>query len=265
MCSIITLATDALHLHRELRVLGELTNAGSVDTNLRAHGYLKREKSPVVFYDSAGQLRLEMKYFSLCPPWAKVWPFSFSTYNARLSRPKAPSSRVSDEPLFFPESRPVELESIYDVPSFKHAFCNGQACLVPISGAIESCYFGEQAGHIVRFFSSGDRLIFALGLWHDWIDPATGEVIPTFTLLTDDPDEFVFRNGHDRGLVLLPEACWTQWLTARMRPQERMDFIRSHRTTAQWDVAVERPLKTGWQKRAPSQRELETIQVFHAG
>lgn len=265
MCSIITLTTDARHLRRDLRALDGLASAEAVDYTVRAHGFLKREMSAVVLCDSAGQLRVEMKYFSLCPPWAKAWPFAYSTYNARLSRPKTSSAHVPDEPLFFPESRPVELEYIFEVPSFKHAFCSGQTCLVPISEAIESCYFGEQAGHIVRFFRSDGGLVFALGLWHDWIDQVTGEVIPTFTLLTDDPDEFVFRNGHDRGLLLLPESRWTDWLLTRMSPQERIDFIRSHRTTTEWGVAIERPLKAGWQKRAPSQRELKSIQVFHAG
>jgi len=52
------------------------------------HGFLKKELAPVLFVDAQKQIVLRMKYFSLCPDWAKTWSFEFETYNARLTRPK---------------------------------------------------------------------------------------------------------------------------------------------------------------------------------
>ena len=168
---------------------------------LRAHGFLKKERAPVVFADETGNCVVEEKYFSLCPAWSKQWPFAFETYNARLSRAKR--TRVAGEkysrPVLDEKGNAVE-EFIFSVPSFRDAFNSGQTCLVPISAAVESCYFGLSAGHIVRFSPREDSFLFALGLYNDWVDPASGEIIPTFTLLTDAPDRFVHSHGHDREL-----------------------------------------------------------------
>lgn len=262
MCSIIAVRTETSRFLSDFNHVLLPDSLRERAVNIRCHGYLKNEMAPVVYSTSAGQLTVQMKYFSLCPPWAKVWPFQFSTYNARLSRPKKSSSSYVAEPLFYDEPRQQATEWISEVPSFKYAFHNGQTCLVPISDAIESCYFGQHAGSVVRFSQISGKVFYALGLWNDWIDGATGEVFPTFTLLTDDPDEFVYLNGHDRGLILIEQSDWGLWLSNEMKAQERIDFIRSRRILPKWVVEVERPLKQGWQKHAPAQSEISQIQVF---
>jgi putative SOS response-associated peptidase YedK len=115
---------------------------------------------------------------------------------------------------------------------------------------------------MVRFSNANECVFYALGIWNDWIDPTSGEVFPTFTLLTDDPDEFVFENGHDRGLILLNPSDWNLWLSKKMQPAERIAFIRSQRISPHWKVEIERSLKNGWQKHSPTQREIARIEVF---
>lgn len=262
MCSIITLRTDTRELVSDFRSTEISLALREGPLNIRAHGFMKREMSPVIFCDSSKRISMAMKYFSLCPSWAKEWPFKFSTYNARLNRPKRGVNPAPEEPLFIDQSKSPELEWISEVPSFKDSFRRGQTCLVPISEAIESCYFGVHAGNIVRFSRASNKVFYALGLWNDWINTHTGEVVPTYTLLTDDPDEFIFLNGHDRGLIVLQESDWHTWLTHRMHALERIDFIRSRRVGMNWAVEVERSLKPGWQKRSPSQIEHAQIRVF---
>lgn len=262
MCSIITIRTETSRLVNDFQNVVLANGLTDRTLNIRCHGFLKKEMAPVVFSSATGQLTVQMKYFSLCPPWAKEWPFQYSTYNARLSRPKKSVAPIAEEPLFHDEPRVQELEWISEVPSFKDAFCRGQTCLVPISDAIESCYFGHRAGSVVRFSNASDSQFYALGLWNDWIDLVTGEVRPTFTLLTDDPDDFVFSSGHDRGLILLHPSDWNSWLSKKMMPHERIAFIRSRRVLPKWNVESERPLKQGWQKHTPTQHEIARIQVF---
>lgn len=264
MCSIITLRSEPRQLKNFFPSLPDSNPLVGAGVELRAHGYLKKELAPVVFVNTEGEIAIENKFFSLCPSWSKDWPFAFETYNARLSRPKRQkvlSSRGDD--LFSEPSPPPVEEYIYSVPSFRDAFNAGQTCLVPISGAVESCYFGESAGNIVRFVPESEPFIFVLGLWNDWVNPLTGEIIPTFTLLTDAPDSFVFRHGHDRGVIAVDRGVWSEWLVnRRMSGKQRLQFVRENRVQPRWQSVIERTLKAGWQRRCPSQSEIAGIEVW---
>ncbi|MEN9530341.1 MAG: hypothetical protein RI932_2214 [Pseudomonadota bacterium] len=263
MCSIITVRTEPGELTNLFRSLRDNEGVDSSGLQLRVHGFLKKEQAPVILSDARGVAELHKKYFSLCPDWAKSWPFPFETYNARLSRPKRERNHRTgkSEVVLDREGNPV-VEEITHVPSFRSAFSRGQVCLVPVSGAVESCYFGESAGKIVRFSDKNKSLLFAAGLWNDWFNPQTGEFVPTFTLLTDDPDPQVFAHGHDRGIVILGEHDWETWLRQKMTPAMRLEFLRTRRRQPEWMVEAERELKPGWQKRAPAAAEIDQIKVW---
>lgn len=269
MCSIITVKTQPFEFNHyfssQLRDLEQIDERG---INLRVHGYLKKERAPVVFLDSSGVLTIASKFFSLCPSWSRQWPFPFETYNARLTRP-IKRSLLRDEAGLFHEvaqerEQPVQTEQlIYSVPSFRDAFKSGQTCLVPISAALESCYFGLSAGHIVRFSVLKESLFFALGLWNDWVDPMSGEIFPTFTLLTDEPDDFVKSHGHDRSIVVIDANNWEHWLrSSKLSMHQRFEWIRQKRIQPRWNVEVERALKSGWQKKAPTAEEIRQIKTW---
>jgi putative SOS response-associated peptidase YedK len=264
MCSIITVSSQPGQLGRYFRDLQDPEGLDSRGVEVRAHGFLKKETSPVVLSHGGGRPIAVSKFFSLCPHWSKAWPFEFETYNARLSRPKKVRDKSSGQMRFVTDPNgAISQEYIYSVPSFRDAFNSGRTCLVPVSGAVESCYFGESAGHIVRFSPQNDSLLFALGLWNDWVNPESGEVFPTFTLLTDDPDEYVFRHGHDRGIIIIDPARWSDWLgQSRMSGLERFRFIRQNRVQPMWRTEIERPLKQGWMRRAPTTDEIESVRVW---
>jgi putative SOS response-associated peptidase YedK len=263
MCSIISVKTSPGLFERTFSTLFDPEGLDSRSLELRVHGFLKKEQSPVVFRSSQNQNTVGQKFFSLCPHWSKSWPFPYETYNARLTRPKKTRDVATGRWEFSrdKEGRTVQ-EEITSVPSFRDAFALGQTCLVPLSGAIESCYFGKSAGSIVRFTPT-EGILFAAGLWNDWMDPATGEFIPTFTLLTDDPDPVVFENGHDRGLLILQPAAWESWLQPeKIAVKDRVRFLRDNRIQPQWQIVHERQLKEGWQKRAPRREDIDSIAVW---
>lgn len=215
------------------------------------HGYLKTETSPVIVF-SQGKFQVKEMYFSLCPPWSKEFPCAWSTYNARMQRDRVDA-----------QSKKMTSEYIYTVPTWRTPFTKGQTCLVPISGAIESSYFGTHAGNIVRFSDKNEDVFYALGIWSEWVDPKSGEVKESYALLTDDPYEFFFKAGHDRSIIVMDEARVETWLTDfKMSPKKRFDFIREHRVDRDWAVQVERPMKAGWEKRAPSKEEISQMVVW---
>ena len=57
----------------------------------------------------------------------------------------------------------------------------------------------------------GSRFVFT-GLWEGWKDPATGEWLRTFTIITGEPNEFV-RQIHTRMPVIVPEERHDAWLS----------------------------------------------------
>lgn len=267
MCSVLTITTRPGQLRASFPELVDPSELDQRGVDLRAHGYLKTERAPVIFLNAEKKPMLELKHFSLCPSWSNHWPFKFETYNARLTRPK--KRQEMQQTLFdgVDSLEPAEStdseECIYSVSSFRDAFNSGQTCLVPLTGAVESCYFGVSAGRIVRFIPQDGTLIFALGLWNDWIDRQTGQVIPTFTLLTDNPDPFVFQHGHDRGVIVIDRMAWSEWLDGRSQNgKQRLKFARQKRIQPHWSVVVERELKNGWKRRAPTSAEISDIRVW---
>lgn len=245
MCAHFTLKTKASEIGKKFGI--KIFEDFNYD--FRVRGFIKTDKAPIVLFEN-GQLRLKNAFFSLTPTWSKEFPCKFSTYNARLERINPNTHKK---------------EFIYEVPTWKEAFSKGQTCLVPMKGAIESSYFGTQAGKMIEFRDNLNDFFFCLGLYNDWTDPNTGEVKETFTLLTDDPYKFFFESGHDRSIIVIKEPTMEPWLTNKLlKPQDRFNFIRNNRVTLDWTVLIDREMKKGWEKRAPSSEEIKNIKVWNS-
>ncbi len=244
MCSQYTLKADRNQILEKL----DVKDQESKPYDFRAHGYLKTDLAPVVV-EMDGDIQIREMHFSLCPSWSKEFPYKWSSYNARLERPNP--------------KKPSETEFIYQVPTWRDAFNKGKTCLVPMTSAIESSYFGTHAGRIVSFSVKDKDFFFCAGLWSEWIDKSTGEIKETFTLLTDDPYRFFFETGHDRSVIVLESDAHKKWLTdKKLTPKERFDFIRTKRANPSWDVATDREMAKGWEKRAPSPADLQSIKIW---
>jgi putative SOS response-associated peptidase YedK len=155
------------------------------------------------------------------------------------------------------------IEFIYQVPTWRDSFVSGKTCLIPMQTASESSYFGTHAGNMIRFSQKNQDIFFVTGIYSEWVNKETGEVKETFALLTDDPYEFFFNAGHDRSVVVIDENKYENWLFDKtLKPNDRLDFLRTHRVNLDWAVDVDRPMKSGWEKRAPSAKDLEAIRVW---
>jgi putative SOS response-associated peptidase YedK len=56
-----------------------------------------------------------------------------------------------------------------------------------------------------------DSLTVMAGLWEEWRDRATGEVVRSCTIITTEPNELM-ATLHDRMPVILEESQWPKWL-----------------------------------------------------
>ena len=140
---------------------------------------------PVVTRQELGKLQLI--HWGLIPHWAKTddaaADIRTKTINARS-------------------------ETIYEKPSYRTAAQKGQRCLIPITGFYEWHTIGSKK--FPFYISTTDQKITSVaGLWDEWSNPDTGELIPTYSLLTTDANPLLaaIHNTKKRmPCVLTPEA-----------------------------------------------------------
>lgn len=179
-----------------------------------------------------GQRLLRVMSYSLVPSWATEPKMKFATHNARLHSVDPKTGRDV---------------SIYQKPTWEKSF-RKYHCVVPLSKFIEPIYENEYAGNMVQFFDQKEPVLLAAGLYSEWVNK-TGEVIPTFAIITDDPPEYIAKIGHDRCPVFLASDTLDVWLRAEMPPAEATRFLREKVAHPEFSVGIDRPLKAGWEKR----------------
>jgi putative SOS response-associated peptidase YedK len=115
-------------------------------------------------------------------------------------------------------------ETVASKPTFRASWAAGQRCLVPAAWYQEPNW--ETGKNIWWQLNLSDGLPWMLaGLWSEWTDPATGEIVPNFTMLTVNcdhhpllsrlhkPDPALPADAQDkRSLVHLEPSQWPIWL-----------------------------------------------------
>ena len=137
--------------------------------------------------------------WGLIPWFAKTTKLPYSTNNARF-------------------------EGIETKASFKRSWAHGQRCIIPACSFDEPCW--ETGRNVWWRFRRADGVPWGLaGLWNEWTDPESGEILQTYTMLTINADEHPLMsrmhkpepsrspNGQDkRSVVSIELADVDQWL-----------------------------------------------------
>ncbi len=161
---------------------------------------------------------IEEMNFSLIPEWSKERKPKFATYNARI-------------------------ESILEKPNWKNSFLKHH-CIVPISTFREPVYEGTMAGNIVEF--SSDETLLAAGIYNNWVDKSTGEIVPSFAIITKSPYPFIQKVGHDRSPLFLDSKKAKEWLfNASQSTDELKKYLeKNYKPFDEFTVMKVRELKT---------------------
>ncbi len=99
-------------------------------------------------------------------------------------------------------------ETIYDKPAYRQAAKRAQRCLIPVTGFFE-WHTDERKQKYPFYLSTNQAITSIAGLWDEWSDPETGEVLTTFSLLTTEANPLlaVVHNEKKRmPCVLTPDA-----------------------------------------------------------
>jgi len=144
------------------------------------------------------------------------------------------------QPARIPEKRyqtnNARIESVAEKPTYRHAWARGQRCLIPAEWYAEPNW--ETGKNIWWHLKRADGAPwFLAGLWSEWTDKETGEVVPNFTALTcncDDhpmlarlhkPDPKLPADQQDkRSLIHIDAGNWEQWL--RGSTEEALQLVQ---------------------------------------
>ncbi|MGQ9910039.1 MAG: SOS response-associated peptidase [Candidatus Flexifilum sp.] len=129
-------------------------------------------------------LELRPLRWGLIPSWAKDAAIGSKLINARA-------------------------ETLEEKPSFRDAV-RKRRCIVPVSGFFE---WKSEGGvkQPLYIHPSHQGLLALAGLWEQWNDPASGEIVATFTIITTEANAFM-RTWHERMPLILSPADYAPWL-----------------------------------------------------
>lgn len=206
-------------------VLDESSPLDRVKDDVYPYGYACVITSP----PQTENLLLSAKRYSLTPSWSKEEKVKWATYNARMARTNARTGKA---------------EVIYEVPTWKGAFGN-KHCIVPLHSFRESCRDGKAKGHIAEFTPQQSAVIYAAGIYDDWINKKTGEVLSSFAIVTSEPNQFLIDVGHDRSPAILSLDNAKRWLEPFASAKAAYAFLEENKEIPPMNYELVRKLKSG--------------------
>jgi putative SOS response-associated peptidase YedK len=140
-----------------------------------------------------------------------------------------------------PNGRPLSTnnarrERMVSAPTFRDAWKAGRRCLIPALSYDEP-YWGTGKNIWWRFWRADEKPWMLAGLWSEWTDHETGEVIPNYTMITQNcdghpllklmhkPDPKLPADQQDkRAVVPIEREHWEAWLLGT--PQQAESLIQ---------------------------------------
>ena len=162
--------------------------------------------------------------FGLIPTWSSAEDVAkprlkFATHNARV-------------------------ETVGQLPSFKHAWKHAQFCLIPVHHFYEPCW---ETGKAVRWkiWLANDQPFVLAGIWERW--KRDDLIVESFTMLTVNADEHavmkhMHRPGDEKRMpVILNADDYDRWLNAN--PEEALRMCQTYSAELMNSVAAPAPKK----------------------
>ena len=150
--------------------------------------------------------------FGFTPKWAKKKMY---VINARSEG----DHNKENDPKY------VGAKGILQKPMFRQAI-RSQRCIVLADGFIEGPQ-KERLNKPYLIYNKEKRRPLALaGIWDEWVDKSSGEVLFSFAILTTTPNALIRKIGHHRSPVVLSEEDEKKWLSNDIPLHEITDLLR---------------------------------------
>jgi putative SOS response-associated peptidase YedK len=113
----------------------------------------------------------------------------------------------------------AKAETVANLPTFRDAY-RKRRCIVPVDGFFEWKAIKGQKAKQPYAIGMKDGAAFGIaGLWENWKDPATGDWIRTFAVITTNANEMV-ADIHDRMPAILARGDYDLWLSDEPDPRD---------------------------------------------
>lgn len=143
---------------------------------------------PVIIDDTPNIISTNFTW-GLIPSWAKDDEIRKNTLNARI-------------------------ETVEEKPSFKN--CVNNRCLVIVTGYFEWHWSDAKGKEKEKYLinSQEDEIFCLAGLYSNWLNPSTGDLLHTYTILTTEADKTMqyIHNHKKRMPVMLKKIDEKKWL-----------------------------------------------------
>src|SRR5215207_4274055 len=189
MCGRVVQHRELSGYARELGInlSGQVPNAPPHYNGAPSQDLLVLRRDP-----KTGENRLGLLRWGLIPHWAKDKKIAWKLINARC-------------------------EPVGKTAAFKDAY-RQRRCLIPVDGFDEWKKIGKVKQPFLIAMISGGPFTRA-GLWENWKEPATGEWIRTFTIVTTGANSLVSQL-HDRMPVIIAPENRDRWLDPQSAPDD---------------------------------------------
>jgi putative SOS response-associated peptidase YedK len=137
--------------------------------------------------------------WGLIPSWSKDDSFAAKLINARA-------------------------ETLAEKASFRDAY-KKRRCLIPATGFYE--WKKTADGKQPHYFFMKEKEAFGFGgLWEEWLDKESGELVETCTIITTEANE-ILQPIHERMPVIIGQKDYKNWLDEKENnPDKLKDFLK---------------------------------------
>ncbi|WP_460923032.1 SOS response-associated peptidase [Pontibacter brevis] len=114
-------------------------------------------------------------------------------------------------------------ETLTEKPSFR-SLLKSKRCLVPADGFFE--WQVTPHGKVPHRILLKDEATFSFaGLWDEWTDKSTGEILHTYAIITTDANDLV-KPIHDRMPVILSPEAEELWLDEHETQEDLLSLLK---------------------------------------
>jgi putative SOS response-associated peptidase YedK len=161
--------------------------------------------------------------------WGMIRPGQRERSEYKEKPPSKPGGKPRREPMLKNNAR---RETVASSPAFRDAWRSGRRCLIPAMWLQEPNW---ETGKCVWWqLRRADGLPWMIaGIWSEWIEPDTGELVPNYAMLTFNVDTHPLLNRLHRpekdratGAVLPPERQDKRG-EAHIEPEDWMRWLNS--------------------------------------
>ncbi len=207
MCGRYVILTKLKLIEKRFDAIFEQPDIFSNSANISVGDY-----APVIANDRP--MLIQQMQFGLTPSWAKKKTYFF---NARSEG----DNNAENDPNY------RGALGLINKPAFRGGI-RYKRCLVIADAFIEGPMKEKLSMPFLVYRVDGRPMAFA-GIWDEWTDHSTGEIVRSFAIITTTAYDVLTRIGHERSPVILTEVDEKRWLE-KGELADTLNIIRASNT-----------------------------------